>query len=87
MTIPERPDRKPIRYVPPSDEVFDKFAQDMYAALAAKRNDPSIVNPELVRDFAQFLSLIARLHAGHLTSEAERIAQGAKANDPEAALE
>lgn len=81
MTTADQPKRKRIEYVPPPDKAIDKFARDVCAALAEKRNDPSMLNWEIVNGLAEFLKLAARVQAKHLTAQAEKAEQDPANNE------
>jgi hypothetical protein len=87
LTTANEPKRKRIEYVPPPDEVIDKFARDVCAALAEQRNDPSMMNWEIASGFARFLKVAARIKAKQLTAEAEKAQEDLANNETGATQE
>jgi hypothetical protein len=69
---------KKTTYQPPAYATVYSFAQQVCERLASKRNDPRLVQPEVVSGFAGYLSAIMSANANHLN----RIA-GSQTNDPE----
>ncbi len=55
-----------VRYIPPSPEVLEHFAQDVCRELG-----PNYCDPDIVDGFASFMKVIARALANDLNREGD----------------
>lgn len=62
---------KQIQYVPPSAETLRDFARAVCESLAQQRDDPSLASHEVISGLANFLQVITRIQAKHLSTVGE----------------
>ncbi len=64
-------DLKPtIEYVPPPQKSLRAYAKAVCEALARQRDDPSLASNEVISGLANFLEIVTRIQAKHLSKGA-----------------
>lgn len=58
-----------IKYVPPKSAAVRAFARSICKELAARRNDPTFLEPHVIQGLAAFLQIAAQVTARHLNKE------------------
>lgn len=67
-------DLKPtIEYVPPPQKSLRSYAKAVCEALARQRDDPTLASNEVISGLANFLEVITRIQAKHLSKGDEAL--------------
>lgn len=56
-----------IEYIPPSQKSLRAYAKAVCEALAKHRDDPLLVSNKVISGFANFLEIVTRIQAKHLS--------------------
>lgn len=61
--------RQTIKYIPPKVQAIRVYARSVCAMLATQMNDPSFLQPHVVKGFADFIAIAAKAKAKHLNAQ------------------